>query len=69
MSQRWIDPRASQDIVRLVRNLSDSGRIVFLVTHDLTDQIIGLVDDLLVLVKGGRLAFWQTERCLDLFWC
>ncbi|MBM74640.1 MAG: hypothetical protein CMK59_04495 [Proteobacteria bacterium] len=57
-----LDPRASQEIVRLVRSLSDKGRIVFLVTHDLTDQIIGQVDNLLVLVKGGALAFYGRQR-------
>ena len=34
-----LDPRASQEIVKLVRGLADRGRIVFLVTHDLTDGI------------------------------
>ena len=53
-----LDPRASQDIVRLVRQLADRGRIVFLVTHDLTPEVLTQVDHLLVLVQGGRLAFF-----------
>ena len=56
-----LDPRASQDIVRLARALADRGRIVFLVTHDLTDQIMKQVDNLLVLERGGKLAFFGTE--------
>ena len=46
-----LDPRASQGIVKLVRGLADRGRIVFLVTHDLTDGIINQVDNLLAMVK------------------
>ena len=60
-----LDPRASQDIVRLVRQLADRGRIVFLVTHDLTPEVMAQVDHLLVLAKGGRLAFFgpPAEAC------
>ena len=57
-----LDPRASQDIVKLVRGLADKGRIIFLVTHDLTDGIINQVDNLLAMVKGGRLAFFGEKN-------
>ena len=57
-----LDPKASQEIVGLVRSLADKGRIVFLVTHDLTDQIIGQVDNLLLLVKGGDLHILVNKR-------
>ncbi len=53
-----LDPRSAQEIVRLVRQLADRGRVVFLVTHDLTPQVMGLVDHLMVLVPGGRLAWF-----------
>lgn len=53
-----LDPRAAQDIVRLVRQLADRGRIVFLVTHDLSPQVMAQVDHLLVLAAGGRLAYF-----------
>lgn len=53
-----LDPRASQDIVRQVRQIADRGRIVFLVTHDLTPEVMAQVDHLLVLAPGGRLAFF-----------
>ncbi|MFZ5482437.1 MAG: ATP-binding cassette domain-containing protein [Myxococcota bacterium] len=60
-----LDPRAAQDIVRLVRQLADRGRIVFLVTHDLTPQVMAQVDHLLVLAPGGRVAFFgpPAEAC------
>ncbi|MSP54419.1 MAG: ATP-binding cassette domain-containing protein [Myxococcales bacterium] len=53
-----LDPRAAQDIVRLVRQLADRGRIVFIVTHDLSPQVMAQVDHLLVLAPGGRVAFF-----------
>ena len=53
-----LDPRASQDIARRVRQLADRGRIVFLVTHDLTPEIMAAVDHMLVMAPGGRLAFF-----------
>ncbi len=56
-----LDPRASQEIVKLVRGLADKGRIVFLVTHDLTDGIINQVDNLLAMVKGGKVAFFGKK--------
>jgi len=56
-----LDPKSSQDIVRLARALADRGRMVFLVTHDLTAQIMKQVDNLLVLERGGELAFFGEE--------
>jgi len=57
-----LDPQTSQDISRQVRQLADRGRIVFLVTHDLTPKILAQVDHLLVLAPGGRLAFFGPPR-------
>ncbi|MCB9745714.1 MAG: ATP-binding cassette domain-containing protein [Alphaproteobacteria bacterium] len=53
-----LDPRSAQDILRRVRNLADDGRMIFLVTHDLSPAIMAQVDQLLVIVPGGRLAFF-----------
>ena len=60
-----LDPLSAHGIVRQVRQLSDDGRIVFLVSHDLTPSIMALVDHLLVLVPGGRVGFFGTpdEAC------
>lgn len=60
-----LDPRAAQDIVRLVRQLADRGRIVFLVTHDLSPQVMAQVDHLLVLAPGGRVAWFgpPSQAC------
>lgn len=57
-----LDPRSAQSIVRQVRQLADQGRIVFLVTHDLTPAIMDLVDHLLVMLPGGRLGYFGPPR-------
>ncbi|MEQ1570485.1 MAG: ATP-binding cassette domain-containing protein [Myxococcota bacterium] len=53
-----LDPQTSQGIVSLIRQLADDGRIVFLVTHDVTPSILSMVDHLMVLAPGGRLAWF-----------
>ncbi|NCG22454.1 MAG: ATP-binding cassette domain-containing protein [Rhodobacterales bacterium] len=53
-----LDPQTAQDIVSLIRRLADQGRIVFLVTHDVTPSIMSMVDHLMVLAPGGRLAWF-----------
>ena len=60
-----LDPHGSREIVRLVRDLADGGRIVFLVTHDLSERVVRMVDQLLVLTTGGKLAFYgpPAEAC------
>ncbi len=60
-----LDPRSAQDIVRLARRLADEGRIVFLVTHDLTPAVIRQIDHLLVLHRGGHVIFFgpPDEGC------
>ncbi|MBN2798850.1 MAG: ATP-binding cassette domain-containing protein [Deltaproteobacteria bacterium] len=53
-----LDPQTGQGIVSLVRQLADDGRIIFLVTHDVTPSVMSMVDHLLVLAPGGRLAWF-----------
>jgi len=53
-----LDPQTAQDIVSLIRQLADGGRIVFLVTHDVTPSILSMIDHLMVLAPGGRLAWF-----------
>jgi ABC-type multidrug transport system ATPase subunit len=57
-----LDPQTAQDIVGLVRQLADDGRIVFLVTHDVTPSILAMVDHLMVLAPGGRLAWFGPPQ-------
>lgn len=60
-----LDPHTAQDIVQLVRQLADDGRVIFIVTHDVTPSVMSMVDHLLVLAPGGRLAWFgpPEEAC------
>lgn len=64
-----LDPQTANDIVSLIRQLADGGRIVFLVTHDVTPSILSMIDHLMVLAPGGRLAWFgppeQAKRWFD----
>jgi ABC transport system ATP-binding/permease protein len=63
-----LDPQTAQDIVSQVRQLADDGRIVFIVTHDVSPAILALVDHLMVLAPGGRLAwFGPPDEACDYF--
>ncbi len=53
-----LDPHTSQEILGLVRQLADGGRIVFIVTHDMSPAVLHQVDHLMVLAPGGRLAWF-----------
>jgi len=60
-----LDPRSAVDIVRTARRLADEGRIVFLVTHDLSPAVTRQIDHLLVLHRGGHVVFFgpPEEGC------
>ena len=53
-----LDPHTSEEIVSLLRQLADHGRIVFIVTHDVNPSVLRMVDHLMVLAPGGRLAWF-----------
>ena len=53
-----LDPQTGHDIVGLARQLADDGRTIFIVTHDVGDDLMALVDHLIVMAPGGRLAWF-----------
>ncbi|MEN0063094.1 MAG: ATP-binding cassette domain-containing protein [Myxococcota bacterium] len=57
-----LDPQTSQGMVALMRQLADDGRIVFMATHDVTPAVLSKVDHLLVIAKGGRLAWFGPPQ-------
>lgn len=63
-----LDPRSAAEIARLARRLADAGRIVVVVTHDLSDGVLGQVDQLIVMATGGHLAwFGPVDEALTHF--
>ena len=57
-----LDPQTAHDIMGLARQLADDGRILFIVTHDVSEDLMALVDHLLVLAPGGRVAWFGPPR-------
>ncbi len=53
-----LDPKAANEIARLARRLADAGRIVLLVTHDMSDGVLAQVDHLLLMLPGGHLGWF-----------
>jgi ABC-type multidrug transport system ATPase subunit len=60
-----LDPKTGHDIVGLARQLADEGRTIFIVTHDVGEDLMAMVDHLLVMAPGGRLAWFgpPAEAC------
>ncbi|MEE2752144.1 MAG: ATP-binding cassette domain-containing protein, partial [Myxococcota bacterium] len=57
-----LDPQTAIEIVALTRQLADEGRIIFLVTHDVSSDLMAMIDHLLVLAPGGRLAWFGPPK-------
>lgn len=52
-----LDGQSALNIVRLLRRLADSGQTVLCTIHQPAGEVIGLFDHLVLLAKGGRLAY------------
>lgn len=59
-----VDAPARDTVHRLAKKLSQDGKAVILITHEL-EQAEGLCDKILVLCKGKRLAFEPPARLLQ----
>ena len=53
-----LDPFADRNIMRLLRNLADEGRIVILTTHHISTENFKLFDNIVLLSKGGKVAYY-----------
>lgn len=52
-----LDGQSALNIVRLLRKLADSGQTVLCTIHQPAGEVIGTFDHLVLLVKGGNLAY------------
>jgi hypothetical protein len=53
-----LDPHISVDIFRLLRRLTDDGRIVLVVTHQVDDAVMEQLDKVLVLGVHGKVVYF-----------
>jgi ABC-type multidrug transport system ATPase subunit/pSer/pThr/pTyr-binding forkhead associated (FHA) protein len=52
-----LDPKSEHEVMKLLRGLCDSGKTVILTTHNPSLRNLALLDDLIVMARGGRLAY------------
>jgi len=53
-----LDPRSDYKIMELLRELTNEGRVVILTTHHISKENFKLFDNIILLARGGKLAFY-----------
>ncbi len=53
-----LDPKTDLDIMNLLKRITESGKIVILTTHNITEENFRIFNNLIVLAKGGKLAYY-----------
>jgi len=53
-----LDPKTDMDVMQMLKNISDKGKIVVLTTHNITVENFETLTHLIVLTKGGKLAYF-----------
>ena len=60
-----LDPKSDNDVMNLLKNISERGKIVLLTTHAITEENFRILTHLIVLTKQGKLAYFgpANEAC------
>ncbi|NWF51302.1 MAG: FHA domain-containing protein [Ignavibacteriaceae bacterium] len=53
-----LDPKTDLDVMMLLKKISEKGKIVILTTHNITADNFNILTHLIVLTKGGKLAYF-----------
>ncbi|MGB5894707.1 MAG: ATP-binding cassette domain-containing protein, partial [Ignavibacteriaceae bacterium] len=53
-----LDPKTDLDVMYLLKNIAAKGKIVILTTHNITRDNFEILSHLIVLTKGGKLAYF-----------
>jgi ABC-type multidrug transport system ATPase subunit len=53
-----LDPKTDMDVMKLLKGIADRGKIVVLTTHNITEENFNILTHLVVLTKGGKLAYF-----------
>ena len=63
-----LDPKTDLDVMHLLKGISAKGKIVILTTHNITKDNFEILSHLIVLTKGGKLAYFgKANQAVDYF--
>jgi len=57
-----LDPQSDNDVMMLLKNLTQKGKSVILTTHNITERNFRIIDKLIVLGKGGILTYYGPSE-------
>ena len=57
-----LDPKTDMDVMHLLQKIASTGRIVVLTTHNITVENFNILTHLVVLTKGGKLAYFGSAN-------
>jgi len=63
-----LDPKTDLDVMYLLKGIAAKGKIVILTTHNITKENFEILSHLIVLSKGGKLAYFgKANKAADYF--
>jgi ABC-type multidrug transport system ATPase subunit len=63
-----LDPKTDLDVMNLLKGIAAKGKIVILTTHNITKENFEILSHLIVLTKGGKLAYFgRANKAVDYF--
>jgi len=63
-----LDPKTDLDVMNLFKGIAAKGKIVILTTHNITKENFEILSHLIVLSKGGKLAYFgEANKAVDFF--
>ncbi len=63
-----LDPKTDLDVMNLLKGIASKGKIVILTTHNITKENFEILSHLIVLSKGGKLAYFgKANKAAEYF--
>jgi len=63
-----LDPKTDLDVMHLLKGIAAKGKIIILTTHNITKENFEILSHLIVLSKGGKLAYFgEANKAADYF--
>ncbi len=63
-----LDPKTDLDVMNLLKGIASKGKIIILTTHNITKENFEILSHLIVLTKGGKLAYFgQANKAAEYF--